>query len=223
MERTLLLDPLPCRERVHVEAAMRRASRTWWPRGARPGARTAPRGTGFGTATRPLSSTACSEVAPEHPTRRGGLPHVPRLHHLTPHRPTARRDVHPRGSHCQGNFSGCANERRTAAARAARRRRSVSRILSPRPGSGGSSHSSGPPVARGIERPTRGERAGHPRPARRPGLPPTRSCSGWGLPSVRPHERTWRALTSPFHPCPGPTPEAVCSLWHFPPVARGRR
>src|SRR5262249_19694322 len=35
------------------------------------------------------------------------------------------------------------------------------------------------------------------------GLPPTRSCSGWGLPSVRPHERTWRALTSPFHPCSG--------------------
>ena len=37
-----------------------------------------------------------------------------------------------------------------------RRRRSVSRILSSRPGSGSSSHSSGPPVARGIERPTRG-------------------------------------------------------------------
>src|SRR4029453_4821967 len=32
------------------------------------------------------------------------LPHVPRLHHLTPHRPTARRHVHLRGSHCQGNF-----------------------------------------------------------------------------------------------------------------------
>src|SRR5262249_4511398 len=46
------------------------------------------------------------------------------------------------------------------------------------------------------------ERAGHPRPADA-GLPPTRSCSGWGLPSVRPHERTWRALTSPFHPCSG--------------------
>ena len=37
-----------------------------------------------------------------------------------------------------------------------RRRRSVSRILSSRPGSESSSHSSGPPVARGIERPTRG-------------------------------------------------------------------
>ena len=49
------------------------------------------------------------------------------------------------------------------------------------------------------------ERTGRPRPASRPDLPPTRSCSGWGLPSVRPHERTWRALTSPFHlrPVPG--------------------
>src|SRR6266849_1134816 len=36
-----------------------------------------------------------------------------------------------------------------------RRRRSLSRILSSRPGSGSSSHSSGPPVARWIERPTR--------------------------------------------------------------------
>jgi hypothetical protein len=35
------------------------------------------------------------------------------------------------------------------------------------------------------------ERTGRPRPAFRPDLPPTRSCSGWGLPSVRPHERTW--------------------------------
>src|SRR5262249_27846577 len=48
------------------------------------------------------------------------------------------------------------------------------------------------------------ERTGHPRPAVRPDLPPTRSCSGWGLPSARPRERTWRALTSPFHPCSGP-------------------
>ncbi len=49
------------------------------------------------------------------------------------------------------------------------------------------------------------ERTGHPRRAKRPGLPPTRSCSGWGLPSARPHGRAWRALTSPFHPCSGPT------------------
>src|SRR5207244_3527028 len=35
------------------------------------------------------------------------------------------------------------------------------------------------------------ERTGSPRLASRPDLPPTRSCSRWGLPSVRPHERTW--------------------------------
>src|SRR5262249_19588426 len=75
--------------------------------------------------------------------------------------------------------------------------------LSSRPERGSSNHSSGPPVARGIERPTRGNgRAIRARP--KPGLPPTRSCSGWGLPSARPHERAWRALTSPFHPCSGP-------------------
>ena len=86
-----------------------------------------------------------------------------------------------------------------------RRRRSVSRILFPRSGSGGSSHSSGPPVTRGIERPTRGNgRTTRTRP-RWPDLPPTRSCSGWGLPSIRSLERIWRALTSPFHPCSGPS------------------
>src|SRR5262249_35236905 len=37
------------------------------------------------------------EVAPEHSTRRGGLPHVPRLHHSTPHRPTARGIYTPAG------------------------------------------------------------------------------------------------------------------------------
>ena len=52
-----------------------------------------------------------------------------------------------------------------------RRRRSVSRILSPRPVSGDSSHSSGPPVARGIERPTRGNgRATRARPEGRTSL-----------------------------------------------------
>src|SRR5882724_4227042 len=35
------------------------------------------------------------------------------------------------------------------------------------------------------------ERTGSPRLASRPDLPPTRSCSGWGLPSVRSLERTW--------------------------------
>jgi len=31
---------------------------------------------------------------------------------------------------------------------------------------------------------------------------PIWSCSGWGLPSVQCHHRTWWALTSPFHPYP---------------------
>src|SRR5262249_2428918 len=60
------------------------------------------------------------------------------------------------------------------------------------------------------------ERAGHPRPASRPDLPPTRSCSGWGLPSIRPHGRIWRALTSPFHPCSGsedPGRSAFCGTF----------
>ena len=52
-----------------------------------------------------------------------------------------------------------------------RRRRSLSRILFSRPGSGSSSHSSGPPVARGIERPTRGNgRAARARPCDRTSL-----------------------------------------------------
>ena len=80
-----------------------------------------------------------------------------------------------------------------------RRRRSLSRILSPRPTGEGSSHSSGPPVARGIERPTRGNgRAIRDRP--KPILPPTRSCSGWGLPSPALTSGAGELLPSPFHP-----------------------
>ena len=37
------------------------------------------------------------EVASEHPTDRGGLPPVPRLHHFTPHRPTVVRMYTPAG------------------------------------------------------------------------------------------------------------------------------
>jgi len=61
--------------------------------------------------------------------------------------------------------------RRRAALRAVRRRRSLSRILSARPTGGRSSHSSRPPVARGIQRPTRGnERATRVRPCDRTSL-----------------------------------------------------
>ena len=52
-----------------------------------------------------------------------------------------------------------------------RRRRSVSRVLSSRSRGGSSSHSSGPPVAQGIERPTRGNgRAARVRPRGRASL-----------------------------------------------------
>ena len=129
-----------------------------------------------------------------------------------PQRGTERRESRTRLCRVRRGVRG----HRRSAARAARehrtgpreklkkrRRRSVSRVLFPRSPSGDSSHSSGPPVARGIERPTRGNgRTTRARPDG-PGLPPTRSCSGWGLPSIRPHERIWRALTSPFHPCSG--------------------
>src|SRR5438067_13826731 len=85
------------------------------------------------------------------------------------------------------------------------------------------------------------ERTGSPRLASRPDLPPTRSCSRWGLPTVRPHERTWCALTSPFHRCSAPEGTGLSpfcgtfprslgavvsghhALWSpdFPPAARG--
>src|SRR6185503_3490777 len=82
---------------------------------------------------------------------------------------------------------------------AVRRRRSLSRILVSRPIDESSSHSSGPPVARGFERPTRGNgRAVRDRP--KPVLPPTRSCSGWGLPSPALSSRAGELLPSPFHP-----------------------
>ena len=45
---------------------------------------------------------------------------------------------------------------------------------------------------------------------------PIWSFSGWGLPSRRRHRLRWCALTAPFHPCRGLSPEAVCFLWHFP-------
>ena len=161
------------------------------------------------------------EVASEHSTSRSRRsPSIPRLHHSSPLSSTRRRRCTPGDRVLSRRFLGrpLGTVRQAAAARvwrprerggpgsgrpnAARRRRSVSRILSPRPTSGGSSHSSGPAVARGIERRTRGT-GGPPVPDPKAGLPPTPSCSGWGLPSVRPHERTWRALTSPFHPCRG--------------------
>jgi len=126
-------------------------------------------------------------------------------------------------------------------AHAVRRRRSLSRILVSRPIDESSSHSSGPPVARGFERPTRGNgRAIRDRP--KPVLPPTRSCSGWGLPSPVLTSRAGELLPSPFHPYRSPFDErrsAFCGTFprllgaavnghpalrspDFPPVAKRR-
>jgi len=44
---------------------------------------------------------------------------------------------------------------------------------------------------------------------------PIWSCSGWGLPSLRCHHRSWWALASPFHPYRA-LHAAVCFLLHFP-------
>src|SRR5205823_2792685 len=225
-----LLQPPPCTERVDVQA-MAAAVREFGDDKAlflEPGERLPEAGW---DGDPPLVVHHVLEVPPKHPTGRGGLPHNASLHNRhAPPLPTAARGYTPRARRLSrrlppvglkrkpraalpraargpggiGGAQGAAQPRPSSArapARYKRRRRSVSRILFPRSSGGGSSHSSGPPVARGIERPTRGNgRTTRARPGG-PDLPPTRSCSGWGLPSIRPHERIWRALTSPFHPC----------------------
>src|SRR5262249_61491982 len=163
------------------------------------------------------------EVAPEHPTGcRESSPHT-RLH-LTPPSPTARPEYTPGIVLVKQDFRRPGDGRAgPASARAARRRRSVSRILSPRPGSGGSSHSSGPPVARGIERPTRGKRAGHPYPSGRTGSL-LRGLAPGGVYRASALTNGPGDLFPPLSPlAPGAKPGAVSSLWHFPPVPRGRR
>jgi len=94
-------------------------------------------------------------------------------------------------------------------------------------------HSSGTPVTRRLQQPTRTARSGH-RPGRLFALAPEkrsavpiRSCSRWGLPcrgrcrprgALLPHRFT---LAAPYFPASG-RGTAVCSLWHFP-WARARR
>jgi hypothetical protein len=84
-------------------------------------------------------------------------------------------------------------------------------------------HSSGMPVTRHLQQPTRTARSGHDPEAcasRRPYsvLLPV----GFAVPPALPPARC--ALTAPFHPCRGKTlrTAAVCSLWHYP-WARARR
>src|SRR3982751_273541 len=83
-------------------------------------------------------------------------------------------------------------------------------------------HSSGTPVTRRLQQPTRTARPGH---GSRASLLALR-CSrrpysvllpvGFAVPLPLPEARC--ALTAPFHPCLGNTQRAaaVCSLWHCP-------
>jgi len=74
----------------------------------------------------------------------------------------------------------------------------ISRILFLRPVARieGGDHSSGMPIARHLERPTR--KLGRAALKRFP----IWSCTGWGLPSFPGHPENWCALTAPFHPYP---------------------
>ena len=79
------------------------------------------------------------------------------------------------------------------------------------PASGGDDHSSGMPVTRHLEQPTRE--------LGRAALKhsPIWSCTGWGLPSFSGHPENWCALTAPFHPYLTSTAcLAVCFLLHLP-------
>jgi len=88
---------------------------------------------------------------------------------------------------------------------------SVSRSSHPHRDNG---HSSSLDVAIEIKRPTR--ELGRTTLQRSP----IWSCSRWGLPSTRCHQRDWWALTSPFHPyhlrISKISQGAVSFLWHFP-------
>ena len=81
-------------------------------------------------------------------------------------------------------------------------------------------HSSGTPVARRLEQPTRTAGSGHrsravpPLARRRPRRPYSVLLPvGFAVPPALPSARC--ALTAPFHPCRGRA-MAVCFLWHFP-------
>ena len=105
-------------------------------------------------ATRPLSSTVCSKCPRNIPStveRRYHPSYCPTCHTTS--------SIQPHFAPPSGLVTNGPRAVKNAArgrASAGRRRRSVSRILFSRPDRGSSNHSSGPPVTRGIERPTRG-------------------------------------------------------------------
>ena len=95
----------------------------------------------------------------------------------------------------------------------------VSRVLFPRslPCAGGG-HSSGPPVAGRLKRPTQDLESTRATPAGCPAIP-LRSCSRWGLPCPSRHRESGVLLPRRFtlacsRGCP--RAQAVCFLLHFP-------
>jgi hypothetical protein len=103
-----------------------------------------------------------------------------------------------------------------------RRRRPVSRVLSPAR-EPGDDHSSGARVATDLARPTRTTGPGTDlcrTPKRRRTVAPTWSCSRWGLPCRRRCRRRGALLPHPFTLARrrgrSRPRRAVCSLWHFP-------
>jgi len=69
-----------------------------------------------------------------------------------------------------------------------------------KPGSVGSDHFSGMPIARHLKRPTRRSSGTGPVPAALKRPPSVWPCSGWGLPGQPGHPGCRCALTAPFHP-----------------------
>src|SRR5262249_12393224 len=179
----LALQAMPRRERIEVEAAMGADAELGGHEALilEPGQRLAELDRD-GNPT--LVVDRMFVVAPEHPTRCKALPHDPRLHHNTPLRPTAKRGVHPRTAHCQGSFVASFLGPCGPRGRACRPPEEVCKPDSvPPPRKRGQQPFVWSPGCPGDRATDPRERAGHPRPAVA-GLPPTRSCSGWGLPSV---------------------------------------
>ena len=91
-------------------------------------------------------------------------------------------------------------------------------------------HSSGTPVTRRLQQPTRTAGSRHDPEAlcvftRRPRAVPIRSCSRWGLPCRRRYRQRGALLPHRFTlavPSRCRAEQAVCSLWHYP-WARTRR
>jgi hypothetical protein len=113
------------------------------------------------------------------------------------------RSRHPRGRDGAA-MAGVAALRDESGSRCRGR---VSRVLfRPWLPAAGGDHSSGPVIAGGLERPTRGHCTGR--------ATPVWSCFGWGLPCLSRHRESGALLPHRFTLTR--TSRAVCFLWHFP-------